>query len=160
MRRRIARRLRGIVEAADKSIRMLEIEKNAIDLETSQGSEELATIERVLAKLEELALTIEFELHLRQTAVPTQMASALEVQVEKPLEEFLAMSTQTPSAFEARVERYFREATGASTHMPSELDTRVERSLEEGTRSSTRTPSAFEARVERYFREIAEDRDA
>jgi hypothetical protein len=42
------------------------------------GVEELATIERVLAKLEELALAIEFELHLKQADVRTQTASALE----------------------------------------------------------------------------------
>ena len=160
MRRRIARLMRGVIEGADESIRMLEIEKDAIDPEHLQRSDELAAIERVLSKLEELALAIEFELHLKQTTVDTQMASEPEVRVERPREKPAAVSTRTRSAFETRVESFFGEATDVSTHMPSELEARLERPREDPAAVSTHTPSVFEARVKSFFEETAEDGEA
>jgi hypothetical protein len=160
MRRRIARLLRGVIEGADESIRMLEIEKNAINPKNLRRSEELAAIDRVLSKLEELALTIEFELHLKQTAADTQTENEPEVGVERLCVKSAAMSTRTPSAFEARVESFFGEAADASTRMPSELDARLDRPREGPVTGSTHTPSVFEARVNSFFEETAEDGDA
>src|ERR1035441_3030557 len=108
MRRRIARLLRGVIEGADDSIRSLESERDAIDPVSLQRLEELAAIERVLSKLEELALAIEFELHLKQTTVDTQMTSELEIRMETPRVNPQAVPTRTLSAFEARVESFFR----------------------------------------------------
>jgi hypothetical protein len=102
------------------SLDALNAERDLLCGRKTRSVGELASIERVTTKLDELALSIEFELHLKRTP-PAALQSHEGVQLEvkelfEPTKKQADSTTHSttplaisekPSAFEARLEAWF-----------------------------------------------------
>jgi hypothetical protein len=159
MRRRIARLLQDTVKLVDESIRTLEIAKDTSHLKYALAPEEFAAIERVQAKLEELALAIEFELHLRQPTLAAQWTGGSQTSARDPSEEAAGTTLHVRRALEDRAEGSFAESANTSPLKPGAPEASVGKSFKDAEDVPTHTPSTLEVRVGRFFQEASDNPD-
>jgi hypothetical protein len=119
MLRRTEQLFRQVLRHIDTSLDALNSERDLLCKKKTPRTKELASVERVTAKLDELALSIEFELHLKERPTTLQSQEAARTECEQLFEptkrqvhttshsnESLA-GLDKPNAFEARLEAWF-----------------------------------------------------
>lgn len=120
MLRRTEQIFRQVLRHIDTSLDALNAERDLLCEKKTPTLSELASIERVTTRLDELALSIEFELNLKRTP-PAALRSHEGVQTEfkelfEPTKKQVDSTTHSikplaisekPSAFEARLEAWF-----------------------------------------------------
>jgi hypothetical protein len=120
MLRRTERLLRQLLKEIDTYLDTLEAERGSLSHKETRRLNDLAIVERVTSKLNELALSIEFELHLKRTPGTTvESQGAVETEIEESYErtrEQVERTThlakpksisRTHSTLEARLDEWF-----------------------------------------------------
>ena len=117
MLRRTERRLRQLLKEIDTCLDALEVESELINRKKTSKSNDLSSVERVTSKLKELALAIEFELHLKRTSgVILQSHGDIDTEVEEPCERTKEQVERTAHLAKPK----------ATSHPLSTLETRLD----------------------------------
>jgi hypothetical protein len=155
MRRRTERLLRQLLKEIDTCLDLLEAESELLSRKKIGGSNDLAIVEGLTSNLNAIALSIEFELHLKKTSVGLpESRGGVEIESQVQQSNFLLEKPKailnTLGSLESRLEERFGSMSNA---FESEIDKSCEQVDDRLYKPNTAscTPSALEAKLDEWF---------